>query len=452
MFDSTFCCRVPAPIRKLIGSAAPRRPAEASESSPWRARDWQASACTSRWPTAIVSFAVFTATVWGIAATAFLIMRNDQVAESVQQRVAMQSAYEERISRLRSEVDAVNSRLMLDQDSFDAKLEALRQRQALLERRQTELAGLLDEARHPALAAISGIMAADAADILPTSASNTETSREIRLEFPVRGGPMEPAADQTAASNAAEHALMRLSQSQDRLEAAQQGILDGLEASAAAVANTIEKTVADLGFDARAFAPQPISSAPAVAAAASLGGPFVPVPLSGPEAKPPFERQVGRVRTGIARSVGLYDDLVALPLRGPLGNDRDVSSGFGARRDPFLGSMALHAGLDFPANRGADVRATADGVVTIARLYASYGKMIEIEHGNGVSTRYGHLSFIAVADGEHVKAGDIIGRVGTTGRSTGPHLHYETRINGEAIDPNRFLLAGDRFVAAIGTD
>jgi murein DD-endopeptidase MepM/ murein hydrolase activator NlpD len=452
MFDSTFRSRVPASIQKFIRPHAPQHSARSSESSVWQARDWQAGARASRWPTAIVSFAIFTVTVWGIAATAYLIMRSDQVAEGVQQRAAMQSAYEERISRLRSEVDAINSRLMLDQDSFDAKLEALRQRQTVLERRQGELAKLLDGVRHPAFAAISGMMAAEATGILPANANNAKTLREIHRDFSAQGGPVRPAADKAAASNPADHALLRLLQSQDRVEASQQATLDGLEAGATALAATVEMTVADLGFDPKAFAFQPISSAPTVAAAAAVGGPFVPVPLSGPNAGSPFERQVGRVRARIARSIDLYEGLVALPLRAPLGDDRDISSGFGTRRDPFLGSLAMHTGIDIRADRGTPVRAAADGVVTVAGPYAGYGKMVEIEHRNGVSTRYGHLSAIDVAEGMRVKAGDTVGEVGSTGRSTGPHLHYETRVNGEPVDPGRFLKAGDRFAAALAAE
>ena len=102
----------------------------------------------------------------------------------------------------------------------------------------------------------------------------------------------------------------------------------------------------------------------------------------------------------------------------------------------------MHAGIDFREESGAPVRATANGVVDEAGWAGGYGNMVEIAHGNGLATRYGHMSEILVTNGEKVVIGQIIGRVGTTGRSTGPHLHYETRINGQAVDPMRFLRVG----------
>ncbi|MBN8921351.1 MAG: M23 family metallopeptidase [Rhizobiales bacterium] len=104
----------------------------------------------------------------------------------------------------------------------------------------------------------------------------------------------------------------------------------------------------------------------------------------------------------------------------------------------------MHTGLDFRGATGEPARATAAGKVTNAGWSGGYGRMVEIDHGNGFATRYGHLSEILVKDGQTVRPGQIVGRVGSTGRSTGPHLHYETRIDGEAVDPHRFLRAGAR--------
>jgi len=123
------------------------------------------------------------------------------------------------------------------------------------------------------------------------------------------------------------------------------------------------------------------------------------------------------------------------------------TSGFGVRSDPFLGRPAMHTGLDFRAATGDPVRATANGKVVSSGWAGGYGRMVEIDHGNGLSTRYGHLSEIGVKVGDQIKIGQVIGAVGSTGRSTGPHLHYETRIDGDAVDPQKFLRAGVRLSA-----
>jgi murein DD-endopeptidase MepM/ murein hydrolase activator NlpD len=133
--------------------------------------------------------------------------------------------------------------------------------------------------------------------------------------------------------------------------------------------------------------------------------------------------------------------LPTLPLRKPLSGTLQMTSGFGYRTDPFLGRPALHSGVDLREDFGQPVRATAAGVVIAAGPSGGYGNMVEVDHGGGFSTRYGHLSTILVAPGQQVAPGAVIGRVGSTGRSTGPHLHYEVRADGEAVDPTRFLRA-----------
>src|SRR5207247_5530439 len=128
--------------------------------------------------------------------------------------------------------------------------------------------------------------------------------------------------------------------------------------------------------------------------------------------------------------------------RRPVTGEIDASSGFGMRIDPFLKSPAMHTGLDMRGEPGDPVRATANGTVAFAGWQGGYGKMVEIDHGNGVSTRYGHLSSIDTEAGHTIKTGQIIGTVATTGRSTGPHPHDETRIDDAAAHPQRLLSAG----------
>jgi murein DD-endopeptidase MepM/ murein hydrolase activator NlpD len=127
-----------------------------------------------------------------------------------------------------------------------------------------------------------------------------------------------------------------------------------------------------------------------------------------------------------------------LPNSNPI-NAAFNSSSYGWRIDPFNGSKAFHEGLDFTANTGTPIRAAADGIVSSAEQGGAYGKLVKIEHGAGLETRYAHASKILVKVGERVTKGQIVAEVGSTGRSTGPHLHYEIRLNGASLDPRKYL-------------
>ena len=127
----------------------------------------------------------------------------------------------------------------------------------------------------------------------------------------------------------------------------------------------------------------------------------------------------------------------APPVRGPVG------SGFGFRLDPFTSRAALHTGLDFPAPTGTAIHAAAGGVVLSADAQAAYGQTVEIDHGNGLVTRYAHTSKFQVRPGDVVRRGQLIANVGNTGRSTGSHLHFEVLLNGVQQNPARFLARGE---------
>jgi murein DD-endopeptidase MepM/ murein hydrolase activator NlpD len=122
--------------------------------------------------------------------------------------------------------------------------------------------------------------------------------------------------------------------------------------------------------------------------------------------------------------------------------DGSVGSGFGFRADPFTGRSALHTGLDFPGDVGTPIHAAAGGLVLESRWHPEYGQLVEIDHGNGLSTRYAHCSKVLVAAGALVKRGQRIALIGNSGRSTGPHLHFEVLLDGVPQDPARFLAGG----------
>ena len=131
-------------------------------------------------------------------------------------------------------------------------------------------------------------------------------------------------------------------------------------------------------------------------------------------------------------------DASLLPTGSPVRSGY-ASSSFGARSDPFSGYNSFHTGVDFAGPRGSDILAVADGVVQFSGTRSGYGKTIEIDHGNGYMTRYAHNSSNVVAEGERVKAGQVIGKIGSTGRSTGSHVHFEVWLNGKVVNPRQYL-------------
>ncbi|WP_287940250.1 M23 family metallopeptidase [Sphingopyxis sp.] len=153
-----------------------------------------------------------------------------------------------------------------------------------------------------------------------------------------------------------------------------------------------------------------------------------------------------RLDTGLTANIG-----IAIPSRRPI-EKMSLSSSYGMRVHPITGKLARHNGVDIPAPYGTPIYATADGIVGRAQRLGGYGNYVEIEHGNAIETRYGHMSSFIVRPGQQVKKGDVIGYVGSTGRSTGNHLHYEVRIDGEPVNPMPFVRSDSMTIAALTGD
>jgi murein DD-endopeptidase MepM/ murein hydrolase activator NlpD len=177
-----------------------------------------------------------------------------------------------------------------------------------------------------------------------------------------------------------------------------------------------------------------------------VGGPYIPVEID-PDA-PATDPALTRVAHDVATAERLKALLSFVPLRMPLSGDPSITSPFGYRADPFLGRPALHPGVDLAEAYGTEVHAAAAGRVAHAGPAGGYGNMVEIDHGNGLASRYAHMSETLVEEGQQVDKGAVLGRLGSTGRSTGPHLHYEVRVDGEPVDPERYLRAGADLAAA----
>jgi len=188
------------------------------------------------------------------------------------------------------------------------------------------------------------------------------------------------------------------------------------------------------------------------------GGPFVPFAAGTAASFEQINRAVGALdieadqRTDVLtllESRLLESRLKALMIPNSAPVDVAVGSGFGFRADPFSGRAALHTGLDFPTEAGTPVQAAAGGVVLSSEWHPDYGHLVEIDHGNGLITRYAHNSRVLVKAGDLIRRGQVISQVGTSGRSTGAHLHFEVLVDGVPQDPARFLAGGDAAVAAV---
>ena len=379
--------------------------------------------------------------MWSAATATYFAFRDDVLTRLIGRQAEMQYAYEDRIAELRAKVDRTTSRQLLDQEQFDQKLDQIMKRQTALESRATALGAIPDGTPTGSIRSSARGAAVDApASGTPKPSPISDTvifvappDREARLES---RAPLivKPQPNQFAKVQGVDNVLVRLQTSLDQVERRQMAALSSVEDGMESRVRRMRGVFTDLGLD--------MAQLEAATPRSGVGGPFVPLKLSADAS--PFERQLNRINATRAQVDRLNRTLALVPYRKPVVGEVEFTSGFGVRSDPFLGRPAMHTGLDFRAATGDPVRATANGKVASSGWMGGYGRMVEVDHGNGLSTRYGHLSESHVKVGDIIKIGQVIGAVGSTGRSTGPHLHYETRIDGDAVDPQKFLRAGVR--------
>lgn len=190
----------------------------------------------------------------------------------------------------------------------------------------------------------------------------------------------------------------------------------------------------DVAIDSEA-AQAAIAAADAAASAATMANPVLASRVRGNDAG---DTQFRSLFSAWQQMDGPATQAISIPSRRPV-DAMALTSSFGVRSDPFNGRRARHNGIDIPGPIGTPIFATADGTVGRAQRLGGYGNYVEIEHGTAIQTRYGHLSAIAVTSGQRVRRGDIVGYMGSTGRSTGSHLHYEVRIAGAPVNPIPFV-------------
>lgn len=216
----------------------------------------------------------------------------------------------------------------------------------------------------------------------------------------------------------------------ERRQLATVAALTGYAESRAARA---EQAIRSLGLD-----PRRVFTATQRSAQSGMAGRGGPLEKLATEADGSLDPRFERMGESLARMAALEQGLARVPQVMPTALGR-MTSNFGFRRDPFTGEGAMHSGLDFGGRIGDPIRAAAAGKVSFVGMRSGYGKVVEITHGNGLLTRYAHMSAWRAKPGQAVAAGEVIGAIGSTGRSTGPHLHFEVRVNDKAVNPRPLL-------------
>lgn len=399
-----------------------------------------APASVSRGVYACTLIAAVVFAMWSGATTFYLVFRDD-VLQRFANGAEFSRTQDAQIAALTAEIERLRSTKFVDQEKIEQQLSDLSRMQRVIDARHNALSALAHSVnRNPDIT--GSIPAADTA-LPPPPASNEptpapkprplsdtflldpplerQTSMQSRVAYPRANAPVADGKRQRDISNAAG--------SLTKLGAQQAQALNAIELELDERTARTRRAIAELGprIPAATTTQQP-----------PLGGPFIPyggVPEDG------FMRQIFRVRLAAAEQDRLEKQLQGVPVLLPVVGTAEITSGFGPRLDPFLKRLAMHVGVDLRGDTGDPVRASAGGTVIHAERNRAYGLMVEIDHGNGLSTRYAHLSAILVKEGAKLKAGAIVGKIGSTGRSTAPHLHFEVRQSGEPVDPRRYLRA-----------
>jgi murein DD-endopeptidase MepM/ murein hydrolase activator NlpD len=331
--------------------------------------------------------------------SALLSGQNDQVV----------SAYEDRIAQLRVEVDRLHSRQYAQTGDINLQLQELTQQQEVLLEQHQLVKQLAQKAAEMGLDPVP----ADDDDAAPIAAAT----------------PVAATTDDLADVGSSMTQMM----TDSRLA------LAALSASATESTDAILDALRGIGI--RPKMPEGLDE--------GIGGPLLPPSTEALDSSGIVD-DANDAYLALARFKAARSAIDLAPVHKPMDAMNRMSSTFGNRKDPFTGGRAFHAGIDFPAPKGTAVFSAGYGKVTFVGERSGYGNLVEITHGTGLITRYGHLSAFLVKQGQIVDTGTPIARVGSTGRSTGPHLHFEVRLGDKAVDPSKYLAVGKRLARFLG--
>jgi murein DD-endopeptidase MepM/ murein hydrolase activator NlpD len=399
--------------------------------------------------------------VW-VAFTSVNVVFKDRIL-SVKERhfEQMQLSYEDRIATLQLAYDELNSTLLTAQDRFKSVADEFEAKQraltGLIEVKDTLRASLgISKAAPPKVAdttpslrvtnlgsggSLEFVVPDIAASFAPPFGmgagtvigsvgppSQLERAPFLRGAVERLGSLFSRRTEAVPVDNPALHEIAQQHARVSHLDATQETLLASAKSEFVAETARLRRALQGTGINPQAMLKRVGQGGPLVTAAPTM--------------------RDATFRTSVVDTTSSLNDLAtvvkvlnAMPLERPLASS-DISSGFGGRPDPFTEEPAFHSGIDFSALKGSDVFATAAGIVVFAGPRGAYGNTVEIDHGYGMRTRYAHLSQIAVPVGAELQRGAVLGRVGSTGRSTGPHVHYEVWYDNALRDPGKFIRAG----------
>lgn len=414
-----------------------------------------------------------------VAGMTYLMFDQQGPATSLTQQTEVHRAYEDRIAMLRGEIDRIKSRQLLDQHTVEEKIDQLFDKQRQLKNVHQSVESVLSAARESglristpqtsvpttvvprgrpqsasvnrqAMPSVTAVTKPLSSKTLSSSSAVVQSDHHLNSFAPSTGlldgskddpfaafgvgkqsqlAPADLSTEHVTNGEYAPNNFASLSGELDDLYSAKLRVLDTIVTAAEVEATTLRSVIDRLGVKVADMADGSLNA---------VGGPLVELS--------PF--QEGDVSVRLVKADRVFKELGelrsvvrVLPIANPVKAGR-VSSGYGRRLDPFLRRPAMHTGIDFKAPRGTRVEAAGSGRVVFAGRKGGYGKMVEVDHGYGLVTRYAHLHRYSVSEGDHVEQGEKIGEVGSTGRSTGPHLHFETRRFDKPTNPKAFLKAG----------
>lgn len=377
-----------------------------------------------------------------VGATGYLAFRDDLIASTVVRQARIKHEYEDRIAALRSKVDKITSRQLLDQQAVEEQVSTLIKQQEALTGRIGEFDGLLERAKKSGLN-VSAIK-------LPTSfknsnlgeildpmhtgsiftASNVGKIGDFNFASSLRGSQDQITNAQNfqiaGYTSPAKKLFISVAAQMRAVQSAQLDKLNQLRKETKHKSDAIVKIFADLKI--------PLSSK----IKQNIGGPYQAARIGFD-----FHDLSEELRGSMDNLDALRNRTNVLPVGSPLASSK-ISSRYGNRVDPFKKTTAFHNGMDFKAPSGKPIKSAGAGKIIKAGRNGGYGLMVEIDHGNGITTRYAHMRRISVRIGQRIARGKVIGQVGSTGRSTGPHLHFEVRRNGQSTNPMKFFNAGKK--------